>query len=196
MTVKAARTYRMVVRAGQAEVTRRRILNAAMGILFSSQAALTLASTAAQAGVSVQTVLRCFGSRAGLVEAAAGEAWRRVADQRGQAPVGDIAASVKVLFIHYEAYGDRLVQARARESAVPELAAGLHRARADHRRWVARTYRPQLAARPELERDRALNALVALTDVYNWKLLRRDLELDRRDAEATLAEMVAAVVSG
>jgi AcrR family transcriptional regulator len=183
----------MVARAERSDTTRRRILDAAMGILFGSVEPITLNATAASAGVSVQTILRSFGSQPGLVAAAAEEAWGRVADQRGQAPVGDVAASVKVLFIHYEAYGDRLVQARAREGAVPELFAGLNRARADHRRWVARTYRPQLAARPEADRERALNALVALTDVYNWKLLRRDLALDRREAEATLAGMVAAI---
>jgi AcrR family transcriptional regulator len=186
----------MVARAGQSEATKRRILDAAMGILFGSLAPVTLSATATRAGVSVQTVLRTFASQPALVQAAAEEAWRRVVDQRGQAPVGDIAASVKVLFIHYETYGDRLIQARARESAVPELVAGLHRARADHRRWVARTYRPQLAARPEAERERALNALVALTDVYSWKLLRRDLALDRREAEMTLAGMVSAVAVG
>ena len=186
----------MVARAEQAEATRRRILDAAMGILFGSQAPVTLSSTAARAGVSVQTILRTFASQPALVQAAAEEAWRRVVDQRGQAPPGDVAASVKVLFIHYETYGDRLIQARARESAVPELAPGLHRARADHKRWAARTYRPQLAARPEAVRERALNALVALTDVYTWKVLRRDLELDRREAEGTLAAMVTAVAGG
>jgi AcrR family transcriptional regulator len=194
--VKTQRAYRMVARAEQAEATRRRILDAAMGILFGSLAPVTLSSTAARAGVSVQTVLRSFASQPALVQAAAEEAWRRVVDQRGQAPPGDLAASVKVLFIHYETYGDRLVQARAREGAIPDLAAGLHRDRADHRRWVARTYRPQLAARPEAERERALNALVAVTDAYAWKLLRRDLGLDRREAEATLAAMVAAVAGG
>ena len=195
-SVKARRSYVMVARAVRADATRRRILDAAIDILFGSQAPLTLGSTADRAGVSVQTILRTFGTQAGLVEEATGEAWRRVVDQRSQAPAGDIAASMKVLFIHYEAYGDRLVQARAREGAVPELSPGLNRARADHRRWVARTYRPQLARRPEAERERALNGLVALTDVYTWKLLRRDLELDRREAEATLAGMVAAVAGG
>ena len=186
----------MVARADQAEATRRRILDAAIGILFSSLAPVTLTSTAARAGVSVQTVLRSFASQPALVQAAAEEAWRRVVDQRGQAPPGDLAASVKVLFIHYETYGDRLVQARARESAVPEVAVYLHRARADHRRWVARTYRPRLAARSEEERERTLNALVAVTDVYTWKLLRRDQGLDRREAEATLAAMVSALAGG
>lgn len=185
----------MIARAEQSDATRHRILDAAMGILFGSLAPVTLNSTAERAGVSVQTVLRSFGSQPALVEAAAEEAWRRVADQRNQAPVGNIAASVKVLFIHYETYGDRLIQARAREAAVPELSAGLNRARADHRRWVARTYRPQLAASPEAERERVLNALVTLTDAYNWKLLRRDLALDRREAEVTLAGMVAAVAA-
>src|SRR5437868_1440582 len=134
----------MAVRAERADATRRRIVDAAIGILFGSLAPVTLSSTAERAEVSVQTILRSFGSQAGLVRAAAEEAWRRVVDQRGQAPVGDIPVSVKVLFIHYETYGDRLIQARAREGAIPELGAGLRRARADHRRWVARTYRPQL----------------------------------------------------
>jgi AcrR family transcriptional regulator len=186
----------MVARAESAGATRRRILDAAISILFGGPDPVTLDETARRASVSAQTLLRIFGTRAALVEAVATEAWGRVVDQRAQAPVGDLAASVKVLFIHYEAYGDRLIQARAREGAVPELAPGLIRARADHRRWVARTYRPQLAARPEEERERALNALTATTDVYSWKLLRRDLGLDRREAEATLTAMVSALAGG
>ena len=186
--MKVSRPYRMVARAARVGSTRRRVLDAAIGILFGSLAPLTLNETARRAGVSVQTVVRCFGGQPELTAAAAAEAWRRVVDQRGQAPVGDIAASIKVLFIHYEAYGDRLVLARARESVTPELAPGLARARADHRRWVARPYRPQLGERPG-----ALNALLAATDVYNWKLLRRDLELGRKEAEATLAAMVGAI---
>jgi AcrR family transcriptional regulator len=186
----------MVARAEQVESTRRRILDAAMEILFGSQAPITLPLTAEQAGVSVQTILRCFGSQPELVQAAAEEAWLRVIDLRGLAPIGDLVASVKFLFIHYESYGDRLVQARAREGAIPELSPGLTRARANQRRWVARTYRPQLEARPEAERERTLNALVALTDVYLWKLLRRDLALDRREAEATLTGMIVAAAGG
>ena len=181
----------MVARAERAGATRRRVLDAAIAILFGSLAPLTINETARRAGVSIQTVVRTFGGHAELVAAAADDAWRRVVDQRSQAPVGDIPASIKVLFIHYEAYGDRLVQARARESVTPELAPGLVRARADHRRWVARTYRPQLGERPD-----ALNALLAATDVYTWKLLRRDLALDRKEAEVTMAAMVAAIAGG
>ena len=183
----------MVARADQSAVTRRRIVDAAISILFGSLAPLTLNEAAARAGVSVQTVVRVFGGRDNLVEAAATDAWRRVVDHRSSAPVGDVAAAVKVLFIHYEAYGDRLIQARAREGVTPELVPGLVRARADHRRWVARTFRPQLNALDDPERGSVISALVAATDVYTWKVLRRDLELARREAEATLTRMVAAV---
>jgi AcrR family transcriptional regulator len=137
----------MVARAESAGETRAQVLDAAMAILFGSQAPITLQSTAARAGVSVQTILRHFGTRSELVQAAATAAWQRVIDLRGLAPIGEVAASVKFLFIHYESYGDRLIQARGREGVVAELSAGLNRARADHRRWVARTYRPQLASR-------------------------------------------------
>ena len=183
----------MVARAQSAGATRRRILAATTGILFGGLEGVTLNEVALRAGVSVQTVVRTFGGRAQLVAEAAAEAWGRVADQRGQAPPGDLAAAVKVLFIHYEAYGDRLVLARAREPITPELGPGLVRARADHRRWVARTFRPQLERHPEAARERVLAALLVATDVYAWKGLRRDQELPRREAEQALLAMLVAI---
>ena len=111
----------MVARAERAGETRAQVLDAAMTILFGSQSPITLQSTAARAGVSVQTILRHFGTRSELVQAAATQAWQRVIDLRGLAPVGDVPASVKFLFIHYESFGDRLIQARGREGVVAEL---------------------------------------------------------------------------
>ena len=45
------------------------------------------------------------------------------------------------------------------------------------------------------ERRRALAALHAATDVYTWKLLRRDLGLGRRTAQQVMTEMVEAIAS-
>lgn len=190
--MKERRSYRMGARAEQAAATRRRILDAAVVGLFGAASDQTLDAIALRAGVSNQSLVRIFGSKAALLEQGAAEARTRVVDQRGAAPVGEIAASVKVLLIHYETYGDRMVRARGREMDSPELRPGVLRERTDHRRWVARTYRPQLDRRPA-ERERVLNALTAVTDVGTWKLLRRDLELDRREVEATLAAMILAV---
>ena len=33
-------------------------------------------------------------------------------------------------------------------------------------------------------------SLVLLTDVYTWRLLRRDLDLSRADTERTLVELI------
>jgi hypothetical protein len=35
--------------------------------------------------------------------------------------------------------------------------------------------------------------LIAMTDVYVWKLLRRDLGLERQEAELALCEMIDGV---
>jgi hypothetical protein len=38
--------------------------------------------------------------------------------------------------------------------------------------------------------------LVAITDVYTWKLLRRDLGLSRAETERTLSELIMALEGG
>jgi AcrR family transcriptional regulator len=51
---------------------------------------ITLELVADRAGVTVQTVLRHFGSRDGLITAAADQATQEVLAQRSAAPVGDV----------------------------------------------------------------------------------------------------------
>jgi hypothetical protein len=45
-------------------------------------------------------------------------------------------------------------------------------------------------AHPAAERERVLTALIVAMDVYVWKLLRRDLRLDRPAAEAVMVRLV------
>ena len=45
-------------------------------------------------------------------------------------------------------------------------------------------------------RKRAVHALHAATDVYVWKLLRRDLGLSRTETEKTMADLVVGVLKG
>jgi hypothetical protein len=53
-----------------------------------------------------------------------------------------------------------------------------------------------LAGRTGVERDRRLAQLVALCDVYTWKLLRRDAGLSRRQAELALVELLERMMEG
>ena len=67
--VPTPRTYRMRARAEAAEQTRLRIIGAAIELAFEKPvAAITLPVIAERASVSVQTVLRQFGSREALIE--------------------------------------------------------------------------------------------------------------------------------
>src|SRR5689334_6839211 len=91
-----SRTYTMGARALAVEQTRRRILDALFELgtqrLYPE---ISLEDIAGEAGVSVQTVLRQFGSRAGLMEAGIAHAIGTVAHER-EAPVGDPEGAVRV----------------------------------------------------------------------------------------------------
>jgi hypothetical protein len=62
--------------------------------------------------------------------------------------------------------------------------------RAWHREWVERTFAPLLASSHRAARERRLVALIVATDILVWKLLRREMRLDRATAEQIVTEMV------
>ena len=194
--VPASRPYRMVARAQAAAATADRILDAAVELFWERPAEVSLEDVARHAGVSVQTVIRRFGSRDGLLAAAAEREAERVRRQRDEAPIGDPAGAVRVLFDHYEALGDRVLRLLAEEDRLPGLGEIAGRGRALHRDWCARVFASALAGRTGVERDRRLAQLVALCDVYTWKLLRRDAGLSRRQAELALVELLERMMEG
>lgn len=51
-------------------------------------------------------------------------------------------------------------------------------------------FEAQLRQHPAGERKRVLVALLVATDVYVWKVLRRDMRLDRPAAEAAMVRLV------
>jgi AcrR family transcriptional regulator len=105
------RPYSMTARAASAAATGERIIDAVVGLAEEQLlATISLDLVAARAGVTVQTVLRRFGSRAGLIEAATARAQDDVRDER-RTPVGDLPAAMTVLVDHYEKSLDLLVVA-------------------------------------------------------------------------------------
>jgi AcrR family transcriptional regulator len=187
--MKTVRPYRMTARAESAAATGERILDAAVEVFWElPHEAITLDEVARRAGVTVQTVIRRFGGRDGLFAAAAARETERVRDQRYQATAGDLRGAVRVLVDHYEEMGDRIMRLLAEEDRIPELRTITDGGRAFHREWCARVFAPSSARR--------LAQLVAICDVYTWKLLRRDAELGRRETELALVEMLEPLVEG
>lgn len=185
------RGYTMRARAAAAERTGERIMDAAFE-LFGRRLydEVTLGDVAAAAGVTTQTVIRRFGSKEGLIEAVGERVRGQVGAQRDQAPVGDVAGAVANLVEHYEQMGDGVLHLLAQEERVPAFRAATDMGRAMHHEWVARTFAPQLAGLRGAERRRRHAQLVAVTDVYVWKILRRDFGLPRAQVEHAIRELV------
>jgi AcrR family transcriptional regulator len=184
----------MSARAAAVEETGQRILAAALA-LFAEMPfeEITLEAIALRAGVTLQTVLRRFGSKARLIAAAAEEAMAEVDAQRGQAPVGNAPAAVTNLFDHYEQWGDVSLRLLAQEERFEEVGEITRRARALHVAWVERVFGPDLARCRERDPSVARAQLVAICDVYMWKLLRRDLGLPRAEAERAVLGVIEAL---
>jgi AcrR family transcriptional regulator len=193
--MNTTRSYTMRARAAGVEKTRRRILDAAYGLsterLFTD---ISLDAVARSAEVSVQTVLRQFGSRSGLIEATTAHAMQMVTEER-QAPPGDLPAAIRVLVDHYELRGDAVILMLAQESTDSTVAALVETGRAYHRTWVQEVFAPLLTTVPDAVRDATLDLLVVATDVYTWKLLRRDRSLGRAAVEERMAQLTEAVLA-
>ena len=192
-TTASRRPYRMTARAEAAAATAQRILESVIDLhseRFHDQ--ITLEDIAARAGVTVQTVLRRFGSKEQLLDAAAVMVSEQVVRQRQQAPVGDVAGAVDNLVTHYEERGRTVLRLLAQEERVTQFQPILERGRHLHYEWVATTFGPFL----DRARDRELlhAQLIALLDVYVWKVLRLDLGLEPADVRTALIGMVDALV--
>jgi AcrR family transcriptional regulator len=192
--MKAARPYTMRARAASAESTRSRVLQAAVQQLKGRlRSDVRLGDVASQAGVTVQTVLRLFGSKTELFRRALDEVLDEMRDDLDQAEPGNVADAVRTWFDHYEQFGD-VVIANLAEEHDPAVAPVVRIGRERHRERVRTVLEPQLRRFPADERERLVDALVCMSDVYIWKLLRRDMQRPRREAEATVELMINSVL--
>jgi AcrR family transcriptional regulator len=193
--MKTTRSYTMTTRAKAAEETRRRILQSAFDLQSRRLASeIGLESVAAEAGVSVQTVLRHFGNRAGLFEETVAFANEQVAEER-RAPVGDVPAALRVLLDHYEQRGELALMMLAQETTHEHVRRLSVAGKVMHRDWVAEVFAPQLAGLTAADHEQALDLLVVATDVYTWKLLRRDRRYSRSQTEQRMHTLVTAVLT-
>lgn len=186
----------MVARAGSMSATRERIGRAALKLaLERAYEEITLIGIAEAAGVSHQTVLNHFGSKENVAAAVAellGQQTRTVRDNAGP---NDPGGAVTILAGEYERFGDANARWAISSERLGSLAPLLDQARADHQAWLERIFVEQLPKTPA-GRRRAIHAMHAATDVYTWKLLRRDLRLSRTETERIMVELVNGVRAG
>ena len=180
----------MTTRADAAEATTERILDAVTELFWERPTdQVVLREVAERAGVTVQTVLRKYAGKEALLAAAADRAMSRTEAERA-VPPGDVETAIEVLLGHYEETGAKVLRLLAEEQGSPTLAAYAERGRALHRDWCATVFAPTLAPLTGVARARRLAQLVAVCDVYTWKLLRLDAGLSRRQTRIALHELL------
>lgn len=183
------RDYDMTVRGAAAEETRTAILHATASLGERKPlASTTLADVAAEAGVSVQTVIRHFGGRDQLFEATMAFVHTRIRAERSSPP-GDVETAMRVLSSHYEARGDGIMLMLGQESHDPLASTITGAGRAEHRAWCHTVFSPYLN-----DSEEVLDLLVVATDVYTWKILRRDRQLSQARTEAQMLRLVRAIL--
>lgn len=188
------RGYRQSARAEAAQATAARILDAFEGHLrnlwFDE---IRLDDVAREAGVTVQTVIRRFGGKDGLLDATQ----RRLGDQimqRRAVAEGDVLGAVAGLIEDYETVGDLVMRSLAQEDRYPAIRAVNDFGRKMHREWIATAFAPWLRPLEGGARLQAEDALVVAGDVYVWKLVRRDMQRPVADYRDLLERLLATAV--
>lgn len=187
------RKYEMAARQQAKDATRAAILAAAIETFVDARSLdITLPAVADRAGVTVKTVLRHFGNRDGLIDAAFAQAYDEVLAERTP-PTNDPDDALRVLIAHYERRGD-MVLAVLGDTDDPRAVHMNTAGRLAHRQWVDDVFSAQLPTE-QAERARLVDVLVVATDVYCWKLLRRDRELSTHEVHDRMALMTGAVLA-
>lgn len=173
------RPYRKAARAEAERATGEAILDAALNAfgreLFDH---VTLQQIAEDSGVTVQTVIRRFGSKEELFEALVERERPRILASREAAEADGLEAAIDALLEHYEADGETILNFIAQERRVALVRQIVEEGRRVHREWVERHCAALLDGVDGAERQELLFAAMAGTDLYTWKLLRRDRGLE------------------
>jgi AcrR family transcriptional regulator len=186
--------YRSELRERQAAETRDRILDAVVRVMARGVAELSIPAVAREAGVSVPTVYRHFGSKRGLLAEIQPHFARRAGLERMRLPEshGELRDAVRALFGRIHGMGDLVYAAlasplgrQARHLRMPE------RLRAN--RAAVDTLAPQLT---DEDRDRLARLMVVLTSSSSLRTWTEYLHLAPEEAADDVAWAVRAIAAG
>ena len=185
----------MGARAQAVEQTGERIKEAALALFRSRPfAEVTLQAIADAAGVTLQTVLRRFGSKENLFRSVADTQSDAIRKAREITHPRNVPEIVRTLVASYEQMGDLNWRGVSQEDQFPLIKQVVDMGREGHRRWVEASFADILAPARGAERQRRTLLLFAATDFYIWKLYRWDLGRSREWTTARMSDLVTALI--
>ena len=155
---------------------------------------ITLEMIAQDAGVTTRTILRKFGSKENLVAESLSYDPAGISAERDNVKVGDIDDLLRTLLSNYENMGEAAIRTIFLEPGF-EIARKIgEQGRKQHRAWCIKVFAPYLPDRKSKEFEIQLNSFIAVTEIYLWKLLRKDQKLSKAKTFTIFKNMVEGVV--
>jgi len=192
------RAYRSQLRVQQAEETRARILDATIRVVAAGLASVSIPAVAREAGVSVPTIYRHFGTKRDLLAAVYPHIVRRAGLDEMVVPrsVDELRDGVRAIFDRVDSFDDLARAAMASPAAEEARRINMPDRFAMTRR-LADTIVPKLQ---EVDRDRIARLLVILTASSSLRMWRDHLgsSVDEAadDVDWVVRASVAAAISG
>ena len=188
------REYRSELRAEQAEGTRKRILDATLRVMAGGVATVSIPAVAREAGVSIATVYRHFGTKSGLLKALYPHLMPRFGmyDMAPPTSVAEFRAAIRAIFERLDAHDDWARVAMASPAAEQARSATMP----DRLRFTRQFIDTIAPALPRIDRDRIARVMVVLTmssALRTWRdHLGSSVDDAADDVEWTLRSLIAA----
>ncbi len=187
------RTYRSDLRAEHAQETRGRILDAALRVMTTGLASLSIPAVAREAGVSVPTVYRHFGTKAELLAEMYPHAARRAGLDKVPDPssVGDVRSAVRAVFDRLDALDD-VSRAAFASPIADEVRHVTMPSRLERIRAIGKSIEPPLA---KADLDRITRVLVILTSQSSLRTWRDHLGVSAEQAADDIDWILRAAIA-
>ena len=191
----ASKSYNNTNRRRKAEETKLLIIRA-WGRLWTKYPIhdITLDMIAEEAGVTTRTVLRKFGSKEGLLTASLSYDPAEITIDRAQAIPGNVDNILQTLLAGYEKMGDAAIRTIQLESEL-EIARTIgNKGRAMHRSWCKAVFADFLPPVNSIHYEIQLTSFIAATEIYLWKLMRKDLAMSKKATFKVFKNMLEGVI--
>lgn len=167
---KATRQYRSELRTEQAEETRERILDAAGRVMATGVASMSIPAVAREAGVSVPTVYRHFGTKADLLAELYPHVVRRAGLDRLPDPtsVRELRTTLRAAFERLDALED-LSRAALASPFADEVRHATMQSRFARIRKLGDSIEPPLSPEDQDRITRLLVILTSSTALRTWR---------------------------
>ena len=188
-------TYNNTNRQLKAEATKRSIIKA-LGKLWTQYSIndITLDMIAREANVTKRTILRKFGSKEGLLTESLSYDPADISAKRNHAKPGDIDDILNTLLSNYENIGEAAIRTINLESEL-EVARQIGvKGRKLHRNWCKKVFAPFLPNSKSPNFEIQLTSFISVTEIYLWKLMRKDLKLSKKKTFAIFKNMLEGVI--